>query len=288
MKESKNRERNYHLFLLNVKLRPSGTEEQYLNLFKSLFELKQPIRLRGEDCVVFKNQIESECRISTDRKTKVLFGKIVRYTRIDGKDWFDLNTMDKAENVEIPRNVFPNLKETDYFFFPEAHRMAFVKENGFSPKSIKLFLDALLKQAKPGEDQFEVNVETDSVEVSRILKASEIRKLIVNLSYSNADEHDAAAQVLDDLYRGSKADKFKGELSGAIDPNSDLVKAYLELSGSNGYAEASIKEQGDKRFKTIRTTDYPQVVGIKSDDTSLILKIALYVINRWRSRNHDR
>lgn len=285
MKEPKIRERNYRLMLLNVKLRPKGTDAEYQNLYKSLYELKQPIRLRGEECMVFKNQKETECKISSDRKTTVLYGRIVRYTRIDGKDWFDLEKMDKAENVDIPNNVFPNLKETDYFFFPEAHRMAFVKASGFSsPSQIKLFLETLLKQVKPGDNQFEVNVETDSVEVSRILGASEIRKLIVNLSYSNADEYEAAAEVLDNLYKGSGADKFKGELSGTIDPNSDLVKAYLNLSGSNGYAEASVKELGDTRFKTIKTTDYPQVVDIKSDDTSLILKIALYVINKWRSR----
>ena len=145
-------------------------------------------------------------------------------------------------------------------------------------------METLLKQAKPGEDQFEVNLETDSAEVSRILNASEMRRLVVSLSYSNADEHESAAAVLDELYRGSHANTYKGELSGTIDPSSELVKAYLKLSESNGYAEAKIKEQGDSRFKTIKTTDYPQVVDIKSDDTSLILKIALYVINRWRSR----
>lgn len=286
MKEPKIRERNFRLLLLNIKLRPSGTDEQYLSLLKSLYELKQPIRLRGEEFMVFKNQKESECMIATDRKTKVLYGKIVRYTKIDGKDWFDLNIMDKAENVEIPSNVFPNLKETEYFFFPEAHRLAFIKTSGFSPNSVRLFVETLMKQVKLGDDQFEVNVVTDSVEVSRILCASEIRRLFVNLSYSNADEHESAAAVLDELYRGSNANTFKGELSGTIDPNSELVKAYLELSGSNGYAEASVKEQGDSRFKTIKTTDYPQVVDIKSEDTSLILKVALYVINRWRKNKH--
>ena len=34
MKEPKIRERNYRLLLLNIKLRPSGTETQYLSLLK--------------------------------------------------------------------------------------------------------------------------------------------------------------------------------------------------------------------------------------------------------------
>ena len=282
MKESKIKERNYRLLLLNVKLHPSGNEKQYSNLLKSAFELRRPIRVRGEECMVLKSLKETECSITPARKTKVLTGRIVRYTRIDGKDWFDLNTMDKAENVDIPSNVFPNLKETDYFFLPEAHRLVFVNNNGFSQNTVRSFFETLLKQILPGEDKFEVNIITDAVVVERILNASEIRRLMVRLSYSNADEHEAAADVLDRLLRGANVNRFTSEMVGDIVPSSEMVKAYLELSSNNGFAEASVKEQGETRFKRVRTTDYPQVVNITSDESSLILKIALYVINRWR------
>ena len=134
------RESKYRLMFLNIKLRPSANEERYSNLFRHAFELKQPVRVRGDERLVIKNLNVVDCAITSERHTVALVGKFVKYTSIDGKNWFDLNTMEKAEDVSIPSNVFPNLKESDYFFFPEAHRLAFVGKTGFSVNTVVTFL----------------------------------------------------------------------------------------------------------------------------------------------------
>ena len=278
------RENKYRLMFLNIKLRPSAGEERYSNLFRQAFELKQPVRVRGEECLVIKNLNEVDCVISSERHTTALVGKFVKYTAIDGQNWFDLNTMEKAEDVAIPSNVFPNLKESDYFFFPEAHRLAFVSKTGFSANTVVTFLEHLLSQVKEGDEELEVTIITDTAQIEQILQANEIRKLFVKLSYSNADEHEAASQVLDELMRESNASTFKNEMSGPINPESELVKAMLELASNNGYAEASVKGEGDMRFKKVKTTDYPKVIDIESEDSTLLEKVASFVINFWRRR----
>lgn len=276
------RESKYRLMFLNIKLRPSANEERYSNLFRHAFELKQPVRVRGDERLVIKNLNVVDCAITSERHTVALVGKFVKYTSIDGKNWFDLNTMEKAEDVSIPSNVFPNLKESDYFFFPEAHRLAFVGKTGFSVNTVVTFLEHLLTQVKEDEEELEVTVITDTAQIEQILHANEIRKLFVKLSYSNADEHDAASQVLDELMRGSNASTFKNEMSGSINPESKLVKAMLELASNNGYAEATVKGEGDIRFKKVKTTDYPKVIDIESEDSTLLEKVASFVINLWR------
>ena len=279
------RERNYHLFLINIKLRPTpSNEERYCNLLRQAFRLRQPIRIRGEECMVIKSLQEVDSRISADRQTHVIFGKFAKYTRIDGRDWFDLNTMDKADDVEIPSNVFPNLKETDYFFMPEAHRLAFVSKSGFTPNNVTKFLVSLLEQAKDMGDELDVNVITDVFPVEQIINAHEISKLSVSLSYSNDDETDSAAEVIDKLLRGSNASSFKNEMTGRIDPASALVKAFLELASNNGFAEAKVKNAGETRFKTIKTTDFPKSVYLESEDSTLLQKIASYIISIWRRK----
>lgn len=278
------REHKYRVLFLNIKLRPSANEEHYSDLFKQAFDLRLPVCVRGEDCLVIKSQSEVECFITDNRSTRVLAGKFAKYTRIDGRDWFDLNTMDKAEDVDIPNNVFPNLKETEYFFFPEAHRLALIIKSGFSANTVVKFLNHLLNLSKDDNDELEITIITDTAQIEQILQANEIRRLFVNLSYSNADEHESAARVLDDLMRGSNASTFKNEMSGPINPESHLVKAMLELASNNGYAEAKVKCEGDLRFKIVKTTDYPKIVDIKSEDSTLMQKIASFVINLWRRR----
>ena len=281
-------ERNYSLYLLNIKLRPSADEGRYSDLFQHAFNMRLPICVRGEECMVLKSLTNLVCQLSSGRSVSVLTGKIVRYTRIDnGRDWFDLNTMDKAEEVDLPSNVFPNLKETDYIFIPEAHRLAFVKGSGFSANTVQKFLSSLLFQAKEEGDELEVDVITDVVQVEQILNASEIKRLFVNLSYSNADENEGAAEVLDELMRGSKASTFRNEMTGQIDPNSELVKAFLDLASNNGYAEASIKGVGDTRFKRIKTTDFPKILFFRSEDSTLLRKVVDYVISFWRRSPHE-
>ena len=282
MQNRKVKENKYRLMFLNIKLRPSSDEERYSNLFKRAYELRQPVCVRGDDCLVIKSQKEVDCSITAERHTKALVGGFVKYTQIDGRNWFDLNTMDKAEDVTIPSNVFPNLKETDYFFFPEAHRMAFVNKSGFSVNTVVKFLELLLVQAKEDSEELEIDIITDTAPIEQILKANEISRLFVNLSYSNADEHEAAAEVMDRLMRGSNASTFKNEMTGPINPESELVKAMLELASNNGFAEAKVKGEGDIRFKTVKTTQYPKTVDIQSEDSTLLEKVASFVINLWR------
>lgn len=194
---------------------------------------------------------------------KVIFGTLIYYTLLDGKDWYNRSTK-LMEAVEINENLYPNAKELEYFFIPEAHRFCIVnKSNGVGLSQVYKFLDLALPIVLGNSDKkVIVTYELTKDVIDKIITADKLFKIEVDLSYSNNDLTEEFEKYFDDDVRDGKienlninAKSFKNE---TIDINqSSILKAALKLSQSNGFANATI--ENSKGIKeNISTLNYPR------------------------------
>lgn len=99
-------------------------------------------------------------------------------------------------------------------------------------------------------DEYQINTEKDREVIERIINATALSKLHVRVSYSNNDNMKGWKAIIDQQLRKSRSKTASLDLSATkkspIDvTQSEMVTGFIELSASNGYAEASeIGENG--------------------------------------------
>ena len=232
--------------------------------------------------MILRTQFSTLVRVG-EQNIEVLYGKISKYVIIDGDDWINLSNME-VENVDLPANLFPSLKETSYFFIPRAHRFAFVKDQGISANYVHKFLSNAVNMVIETDEQSEVIIEQSEDIFERIINAESIKKLLINISYSNADTGDEAYEFMDSQIRESEMRKLKLEATpnqnGDIKTSSLLIKGALKVAQSNGYAQATIVEN-NTRIK-IDTKTHPRIIHTKCEETSLLGYVVNQIMNIFR------
>lgn len=217
---------------------------------------------------------------------KILYGVISKYTVIDGKDWLNLNNME-VQNIELPSNTFPNLKDSEYIFVLNAHRLAIVS-NDMNINSVEKFLLGAIKKVINEDETYEVVIEQEEDIFERIIQAESVKKLLIDISYSNADTGDEAYAFMDDQIRKSEMKRLKLEATpnhnGNIKTDQLLISGALKVAQSNGYAKATIVENGS-RIK-IDTKDHPKTLFIKCEETLLRLNIVTRIIEMFRPNSN--
>lgn len=218
-----------------------------------------------------------------NQNVEVIYGKISKYVIIDGDDWINLSSME-VENVDLPANLFPNLKESDYFFIPRAHRFAIVCSQGISANNVHKFLSNAVNQVIGTDEQSEVIIEQSEDIFERIINAESIKKLLIDISYSNADTGDEAYEFMDRQIRESEMRRLKLEATpnqnGDIKTTSLLVKGALKVAQSNGHVQATIVEN-NTRIK-IDTKTHPRIFHIKCEEMSLMGYVVNQIMNIFR------
>ena len=154
MEERKIRELNYKVQMVTVKLmseRRSGVPA-YTDIFEKIAQNKISTAVYGPRHMILRTQFKDVVSVN-GREWNVIYGSLSTFTVFDNEDdWINLENLE-VENVNLPANLFPGLKETDYFFVPEAHRFAFVAKSGFSINNVEKFLNfAVGKVVEEGED----------------------------------------------------------------------------------------------------------------------------------------
>lgn len=171
----------------------------------------------------------------------------------------------EIKNSEINPNEGLNLRQWTFYFFPKYHRMAIESKASLS-QVIKYFQSAF-KNILLDEGLYSINIETDKGLIERIIDAKSLSSLKVDLSYSNNDNVDDWEQIIDSNLRESGTNKaqfdFRSSSKGNIQLNkSEILKAILNLSKSNGSAKATII-RGDGKSEIVNTDHYPKVTGVK-------------------------
>jgi hypothetical protein len=259
MTELRARKKSFNISMFNVKISPKESREDfsklYAELIRRLHSENIAINTRGEKWMELRTQFSLE-------DDKVLYGKLTYYTMLEGSDWYNKKTK-KIETVELDEDLYPNAKEVEYFFIPEAHRFCFVnKTSGIAMSQVEIFLQEALPKLIDDSKSVIVTQELTSDVIEKILTAPKLFKLEVGISYSNNDLSDDFEELFDNDLRDSQvqhlnmtAKSFKRD---SIDiENSKVLKAALKLSQSNGYAEASIQNE-DGKNENVATIEYPR------------------------------
>lgn len=153
------------------------------------------------------------------------------------------------------------LKQWEFWFYPKYHRLAFNSQN--SQSQIFKFFDKAFLEVLGSEDDYAIYVEKDRQAIDRIMNSKCIKKLIVDISYSNNSNYEDWKALMDtDFHEGSvrKAHfEFWGTISKPLDVlKTKFMKASLGISKSNGSAKAVLQGDGG-RTEYVDTKDHPKV-----------------------------
>jgi hypothetical protein len=217
---------------------------------------------------------------------KCVFGKLIYYTVLNPNDWY--NRKSKAfQTVEIDSNLYPNAIEGDYYFIPSAHRFCFVlKSNGIALSQVEIFLNNVLAKTIERNQSVFINRELTEDFVERIVKAETLTRLDIDISYTNNDLTDDFDKLLDNDLRDGQVKNLHLEAKSFNKESinlsqSKVLSAALKLSQSNGYAEATIKENG--RSINISTTEYPRIEQIFTKEGLEYLDVFHKIMNLFRN-----
>ena len=285
MEERKIRDLNYKVQLLNVKLmsdKRSG-DAAYIDIMQKIAQNKVTAAVYGQRHMIFRTQFKDVVQVN-GRDWEIIYGKLSTFIIFDNnEDWINLESM-SVESVDLPKNRFPELKETDYFFIPGAHRLAFVWKSGFSINKVEKFLNAAIpKVLEEGEDYL-VNKEQEDEEFEQIFQADEVKKLIVDISYSNQDIEDEAFQFMSSQLDEGHLKKLRLEgtpdNTGNINVGVKILKGALGLAKHYGKATASVVKNGVK--SDIITDWHPKTIAFKCKETLLRKNVVTEVVNHFR------
>ena len=271
-KTEKAKFRNF--YVINVKLRNNNntndaTPDQYANLFKRLFDKKvHKESSNGKHCIIKSLVIEKE-----NDKLIYYSGTLAKFTYVTNKNWLNLNSLDLDEAFQLPEGLFPDAVFTDYVFIPEAHRFIFrtASDISISPYPVKKFLEFALDEVCKQNEYVQVDVEKDKASINEIINAIEIKKLTIDINYSNFDNTDDFQKFFEDDIKNGNVSRIILNVSqkpnNSIDINkSQIIKSSLLTSISNGETEARIVNKYGQA-ETIKTSDYPLRESVESTIT---------------------
>jgi hypothetical protein len=283
--------------ILNVKLRNRRNKkdvspEEYVRLFRRAF--KQKIHKEsspGKHCI-FKFMFEEK----DEKQTQYLAGTFAQFTYIQNERWFNLNSLDLDSEFHVPDGLFPDAKIAEYVFVPAAHRFCYRVSYEFNvpPKSIKKFLELALDEVCDSKHFVQVDIESDRASLNAILSARVIKKLLIDINYSNTDLGDDLKKFVEDDIKASNSSRLKIEATQKPDVSIDVQKSKIltgaiESSISNGETEATIIDENDKVQK-IKTSSFPRkesVYGVKSRFNQLVYEKVMKIFRPRKGNGNN-
>ena len=251
-------------YVINIKLRnktnkEDASPEAYANLFNRMYVRKiHEESSSGKHCIIKTLFAEKE-----EKKLLYYSGTLAQFTYITNEKWLDINSLDLDEEFKVREGLFPDAVFTDYIFIPEAHRFAFRTAGNISisPVPVKQFLERALEEASKKDEYIQVDVESDRASLDDIMSAMEIKKLTIDINYSNFDNTSDYQKFVEDQIRESNTSRLKIEATQKPDVSIDInksvmLKGAIESSLSNGQTIARIINKNGQA-ETIKTVNYP-------------------------------
>lgn len=211
----------------------------------------------------------------------LIYGALINYTKLNGEGWFNEES-EEIEEVDINPNLNPNSKEWDYFFLPEAHRLAIFDSSNVSASQIAKFFESALNQVTKDVEEVKVSIISTENIIDEIFEADNLTNLKINVSYTNNDNNDDWEAIIDEQMKENEVSETnlvaKGTKKKPIKLKEDsFLGGMLKLSRENGSAEAVIISENKRRV--IKTSEYPLVEEIRYvENDSLLDKIKSFIL----------
>lgn len=257
--------RYFNFYILNVKLRKYRSkkdlsENDYIRVFRRIYKEKVHEESSPNKHCIFKFMFGEKEK----GNVHYLSGSLAQFTFFKNERWFNLNSLDLDEEFKVPDGLFPDAKVTEFVFIPKAHRFCYMVNSQFNapPYAIKKFLEIAIERVSHKDEFVQVDVESDRASLDAILSAREIRKLHIDINYSNTDIGDDLQKFVEDDIKASNTSRLKIEATQkpnvSIDiGQSKILSGAIESSVSNGETEATILDEND-RVQKIKTSDFPR------------------------------
>ncbi len=255
-------------YCINVKIQsePNPKAIDYQKLIGKVFYEDGFINYTSDKAIAFKTQFPG-LLIHKGNEISYQYGKLVRFTMIEGNSWYDRGKKDYSD-VEIPDGMYPNAMEIDYVFIPSIHRFIF-RKGLISVGVVEKFIQTAFTQSAENNQIVVATFEKSKGELDKILNAKHILSLDIEVSYTNDDIGDEAQEIMDKMLKdagiGLLNSQLRADANGKIDNKSKYVRGLLELSKDNGFATASIVNNLDKKEK-IETQNHPEITSIEIED----------------------
>ncbi|WP_165045708.1 DUF4747 family protein [Dysgonomonas sp. ZJ709] len=248
------------LRFLNIRILPNEGQNDYINLFHKLFEKDYAVLVRREKYIVFNSLLSY-------LDGRVLQGKLVEYTGLEPNGFLDLLRKERVENPEGFDNLGANHRTTFFYFIPEAHRFAILKNSSISPSAIKKYFEGATRRYLDEENILEqeifIDIETSKDFIDIIEGAFKVLSIKSEFTYSNRDLSEKFTKIFQNKIESSGANKanvgLQAPRGGNIDVGDDsLGKAIIETAKSNGEVEARIIKMEGSSPEKVYTEDYPK------------------------------
>ena len=257
------RKRTLETGVVNIKTHPHS-KKKYANLFEKTHKLSQPGKIRGSDWGMFGTMHD----LQTDEDEHVKIGRFYKFLNIDPRgDWLDIRhrkplNADEDEAVPIvPEYLKPNLKECPYVFYPKEHRL-FFDAKILKPNSMRTLLNTLFSAEKIFNEFGKVDIEVESTSeiINRILAIPRITRLSIDFSFPNADDLEGTAKKVVKRFKKRNIRRHK-QVSTTTHPDgieADIeMKAMMNVAKSNGRVTAVGYEKSKRIVRS--TVNHPMI-----------------------------
>jgi hypothetical protein len=276
------RSKYFNFYILNIKLRKRTNQknlapEDYVRVMRKVHREKIHEESSPNKHCIFRFMFEEKAK----NEVEYLSGTFAQFTFIQNERWFNLKSLDMDEEFKVPEGLFPDAKITDYVFIPKAHRFCYRTSADFniSPYAIRKFLEKALDKACRPDEFVQVDVESSKESIEAILSAREIKKLMIDINYSNVDIGSDLKKFVEEDIKASNTSRFQVVATQKPDVSIDVEQSTI-LSGalqsaiSDGEAEAVIIDENN-RTKRIKTSQFPRkesIYGVKSRFNQLVFE----------------
>ena len=277
------RNKGSNMFVLNIKSRKEQTPKRYVEIFDNLLKNDPLVRLRGDKHISMEKMYKTE-RIDKNGIPYVIYGSISTYDLLDPTAFYDRR---RKENVKVSLgpDIVANKKDADFYFVPNAHRLAFSGEKVTLNQIFSYFNEAI--NTIEGEYSVDVNIEKSRDIINRILSANKLISLKADITFSNKDFSDSFVEVFDSKLKESASlnteIKLVGTNNNGLHVSDDgIVKAIIKTSESNGSLVARISEGEKGRPITINTKDYPRRITVNPQRNTFIDELYNVIMTIFR------
>jgi len=222
-----------------------------------------------------------------------LYGCITQFTYFENKNWFDIGTLDLDKQFQLRDGLFPDSADADFIFDPYSHKFAYIKKSAISisPYPIRNFWEEALNAVKDENEFIHVDVVTGDDFQKLLLESRQIRRLEIDLNYSNSGIGSITKELLDDDLKG--VNPKSASLVIVAKPNetlqiddSDIVKGALELAQEDGDARAKIIDNNGN-LVDISTRSFPEKAFFTSNLILLWENFIEKIRQKWPKNDNN-
>lgn len=286
--------RPHAFFTINIKLRKNNnkrdaTPEEYIEIIKKVQRNKiHKPSSPGKHCII-KFLLEK----NEGGKVDFLYGQITQFSYFDNKNWFDIGTLDLDKEFQLRDGLFPDSADAEFIFDPYSHKFSYIKKSNISisPYPIRNFWEEALNAVKNEDEFVHVDVVTGDNFQKLLKEARQIRRLEIDLNYSNSGIGSITKEILDDDLKSVNPKSASLVITakpneGLLIEESDIVQGALELAQEDGDAKAKVIDASGNLVE-ISTKRFPEKFFFDSNSILLWINFIAKIRQKWPKRNNN-